>query len=233
MVLSSAQSPSTTTSEKVTVGSASQLSTTFVGSPVMLKSLASLQSTVMSAGTSKVGFCISATRMVCIFPVTLPHKSRARQVRTMVLLWIQLPASSASVKNRRTLSAGVQLSIASNTSPVIAKSVGSCVQSRVILSGTVKVGALSSSIVMVCLKMVVFPQLSDDIQVRMILYSYSEHDPSCTWLLVSEKFNSGEVSQLSTAITVGNGGIGSSQERTRFSSVGMPINSGPTVSIVV
>ena len=120
----------------------------------------------MFSGTVNVGGVVSFTVMVWTNTVVLSQPSAKVQVLVITDSLAQVPSSTVSVKVASRPES--QLSFSSVTSPVIDKSLTSTSHSTVISSGTVKVGAVSSRILMVCIKVVVLSQVSVNDHVRVM-----------------------------------------------------------------
>ena len=122
----------------------------------------------------------------------LPQSSVAVQVRLIVLSCGQGPATVLSLK----LKVGVpsQLSLPVGL-PVVAGSV-LAVHSMVIFDGQVMEGATLSSTTITCKQVLVFPQSSVAVQVRLIVLSCG-HAPAT---VASRKVNAGLPSQLSVPV---------------------------------
>ena len=121
--------------------------------------------------------------MVCVSVVVLSQASVNDQVLVMTASLAQSPLATASVNVA--CKSVEQLSASSATSPVSVKSLASWSHSIVRSAGTVKVGAVVSTTVMVCDTEDEFPQSSVKVQV-LIIITLQEFELSITSIPVTD-----------------------------------------------
>jgi Ni,Fe-hydrogenase III small subunit len=192
MLYSFGQEPFVVTSAKPRVGTL-QLSVA-VG---VAKEGVPEHSIVVGPGKPEItGGVVSSTLIVCVAVVILPHPSLAVQVRVILNSLGHEPVVVTSAND----SAGTeQLSVAVGTAQE-----GIAEHSMVVGPGKPEItGGVVSSTLIVCVAVVVLPQPSLAVHVRVILYSLG-HDPL---VVTSAKVKVG-VAQLSVAVgTVQDGGV--------------------------
>ena len=135
---------------------------------------------VMSAGTVKVGGVLSATVMICTCVVVLPQSSVRVQVRVMISSPSQLPGDYNIAKWHRAKYHSYRLIgyIAGDSDGCI--KVAACIFVNGNVCGTVKVGACYHLTVMTCTCVVVLPQSSVRVQVRVMISSPSQAPAATT-----------------------------------------------------
>src|SRR5437870_5586887 len=143
-------------------GAGSQLSTA-VALPVTLGPVEVYSCTVVLGGQVITGGVVSAIVIFCVQLLVCPAQSVAVQVRVMILGQIPVTASLWLI-----LGLGSQLSIAVAL-PVALGSVES-LQATVVSAGQVMLGAVESTTLMVWAQLVVLPQLTVAVQVRMMTF---------------------------------------------------------------
>ena len=125
---------------------------------------------MISVGTVNVGAVVSITLMVCTKVVILSQASVNDQVRVIVDSLSQEP--SATLSEKEASRSGSQLSASLVTSPVMERSVASISHSIVISAGTVNVGDVVSTTVIVCESEIELPQLSTAVHVLMMIFVF-------------------------------------------------------------
>jgi hypothetical protein len=135
-----------------------------VALPVAAGSVEAPHPTVTSAGQVIAGGVASTTVMVCSHVLALPQLSVAVQIRVMTKLPAQPPACTESLKVM--LATPLQASIAVAL-PVATGSVEAS-QATVTLVGHVITGGVVSTAAIVCGPLMLFPQASVAVQVRVI-----------------------------------------------------------------
>ena len=125
---------------------------------------------------------------------TLPQTSVAVQVRVMADSLAQEPAATLSLA--ATIGAGSQLSVAAAV-PVPAAAVAAS-HSTVTFAGQVMSGAVVSIMVMVWVQLLLLPQLSVAVQVRVMLDAPAQLPAA----MLSDKAMTGVLVQLSVALAV-------------------------------
>ncbi len=134
-----------------------------VATPVLAEDSSSVHSIVISAGTLIVGSVVSTTVMVWSADTLLPHSSVTVQVLTIVFV---LPQAAVSTSD--SVMVTVPQVSAPVATPVLAED-SSSVHSIVTSAGTLIVGSVVSTTVMVWSAFAVLPQLSVIINVRSIV----------------------------------------------------------------
>jgi hypothetical protein len=171
----------------------SQLSVA-VALPVFAGSVLAVHSMVMLPGHVIAGAVLSSTVMVWTQLLLLPQSSMAVHVRVIVYSCGHPPAAVTSayvgVTELSQLSVAVAL-------PVLAGSV-LAVHSIVTFIGQVIAGAVLSSTVMVWTQLLLLPQSSIAVQVRVIVYSCG-HPPAA---VTSANVGVTDISQLSVAVAL-------------------------------
>lgn len=139
------------------------------------------------------GAVLSSTKMVCIQVLELPQSSVALHVRKMVLSWGHAPPATWSTK----VMASVGSQSVAVAVPVLTGNVLD-VHWMVTFGGQVIVGGVLSSTRIICTQLLVLPQSSVAVQVRVMILSWGHAPPDTTSLEAMV----GEPSQLSVAVAV-------------------------------
>ena len=155
--------------------------------------VAASHSTVTFAGQVTSGAVVSTMVIVCRQSLpTLPQPSVAVQVRVMADSLAQEPAATLSLA--ATIGAGSQLSVAAAV-PVPAAAVAAS-HSTVTFAGQVMSGAVVSIMVMVWVQLLLLPQSSVAVQVRVMLDAPAQLPAA----MLSDKAMTGVLVQLSVAV---------------------------------
>jgi hypothetical protein len=190
---STAHPPAAVTSLNVTSGLGSHISEADA-LPVFAGNVLAVQLIVTLAGQVITGATLSSMTIVCTQVPVFPQSSVADHVRVIVDSWGQAPPVVTSVN--AIVGIPSQLSVAVAL-PVLAGAV-LALQAMVMLAGQVITGAWLSSINIVWAHVLLLPQSSVALQVRVMVYSWGQ-DPL---IVLSVKLTKGAASQLSVAVAV-------------------------------
>jgi hypothetical protein len=175
MLYAPAQAPGSVRSIESRLGEASQLSIT-VTTPK--SGTAGQLMVAVTVGQVMVGGVLSATEMTLLQVETFPQSSVADQVRVIVKLSAQLPATFSSVKVITGLKSQTSTAVAAPKFGTLSHSIkGASV-------GQVITGAVLSTTTMVRLHVDLFPQSSSAVQVLFTVYSCG-HIPGVVWSKIS------------------------------------------------
>jgi hypothetical protein len=193
MVYSCAQAPDTVASVKLTSGDSSHTSMA-VAVPVLAGNVLAVHRMVMLAGQVIVGATLSSIVMICTHDIELPQSSVATHVRVIVSSSGQDPPTTTSLK----VIVGVpsQLSVAL-AEPVVAGNV-LAEQEIVMFDGQAMDGATLSSTTITWRQVLVLPQSSVAVHVRLIVRSCGQLPAMVT----SEKVGTTDGSQPSMAVAL-------------------------------